>query len=38
MLFPTAFRLATVLLAPLVVSAVPLKRTTDAGTMQVLSE
>jgi hypothetical protein len=34
--FSTAFRLATVLLAPLVVSAAPLKRTTDPGTLQVL--
>lgn len=33
----STFRFAAVLLAPLVVSAVPLKRTTDPGTMQVLN-
>ncbi|KAN0103704.1 hypothetical protein V8E52_011729 [Russula decolorans] len=38
MRFSTAFRLTTVLLAHLVVSAAPLKRTTDPGTMQVLGE
>jgi uncharacterized membrane protein len=37
MRFSTAFRLATVLLAPLVVSAAPLKRATDPGTLQVLN-
>ncbi|KAN0124262.1 Ferritin-like domain containing protein, partial [Russula decolorans] len=37
MRFSTSFRLATVLLAPLVVSAAPLKRTTDPGTLQVLN-
>ncbi|KAF8495182.1 ferritin-like domain-containing protein [Russula emetica] len=37
MRFSTLFRLATVLLAPLVVSAAPLKRATDPGTMQVLN-
>ncbi|KAH9991432.1 hypothetical protein BJV77DRAFT_962777 [Russula vinacea] len=34
--FSTALRLATVLLAPLVVSAAPLKRGTDPATLQVL--
>ncbi|KAN0111294.1 Ferritin-like domain containing protein [Russula decolorans] len=36
MCFSTAFHLATVLLTHHIVSAAPLKRTTDPGTMQVL--
>ncbi|KAN0105187.1 hypothetical protein V8E52_011302, partial [Russula decolorans] len=36
MCFSTAFHLATVLLTHLIVSAAPLKHTTDPGTMQVL--
>jgi hypothetical protein len=38
MCFSTAFHLATVLLTHLIVSAAPLKHTTDPGTMQVLGE
>jgi hypothetical protein len=37
MRFSTSFRLATVLLTPLVVSAAPLKRSTDPATLEVLN-
>jgi hypothetical protein len=37
MRFSTSVRLASVLVAPLIVSAAPLKRTVDAGTMEVLA-
>ena len=38
MRFSSAFGLATVLLAPILVSAAPLKRGTDAGTQTVLGK